>query len=86
MFWGLNSYVFKKNFPFWGIENHATDCYIAHGFVDMTVHGVFFIPQPDIFIMGLLDNYTGIGMSPRPRWQHQIAMSNFHKNILVKLI
>lgn len=21
--------------------------------------------------MGLLDNYTGIGMSPRPKWQHQ---------------
>ena len=30
--------------------------------------------------MGLLDNYSGIGMSPRPRWQHQIAMSNFHAN------
>ena len=21
--------------------------------------------------MGLLDNYTGIGMSPRPKWKHQ---------------
>ena len=21
--------------------------------------------------MGLLDNYTGIGMSPRPKWEHQ---------------
>jgi hypothetical protein len=21
--------------------------------------------------MGLLDNYTGIGMSPRPKWRHQ---------------
>lgn len=21
--------------------------------------------------MGLLDNYSGIGMSPRPKWQHQ---------------
>ena len=26
--------------------------------------------------MGLLDNYSGIGMSPRPKWQHQIAMKN----------
>ena len=24
--------------------------------------------------MGLLDNYSGIGMSPRPRWQHQRVM------------
>ena len=24
--------------------------------------------------MGLLDNYTGIGMSPRPKWQHQNVM------------
>lgn len=23
------------------------------------------------YIMGLLDNYTGIGMSPRPKWTHQ---------------
>ena len=30
--------------------------------------------------MGLLDNYSGIGMSPRPKWQHQIAMSNFIAN------
>ena len=30
--------------------------------------------------MGLLDNYSGIGMSPRPKWQHQIAMSNFMTN------
>ena len=30
--------------------------------------------------MGLLDNYSGIGMSPRPKWQHQIAMSNLHIN------
>ena len=25
--------------------------------------------------MGLLDNYTGVGMSPRPRWQHQNLIS-----------
>ena len=30
--------------------------------------------------MGLLDNYSGIGMSPRPRWEHQIVMSNLHAN------
>ena len=24
--------------------------------------------------MGLLDNYTGIGMSPRPKWQHQMVI------------
>lgn len=24
--------------------------------------------------MGLLDNYTGIGMSPRPKWPHQRVM------------
>ncbi|MBQ7697716.1 MAG: hypothetical protein IJT35_03955 [Paludibacteraceae bacterium] len=28
--------------------------------------------------MGLLDNYTGIGMSPRPKWRHQIVMSRAH--------
>ena len=26
--------------------------------------------------MGLLDNYTGIGMSPRPKWQHQGVIRN----------
>ena len=26
--------------------------------------------------MGLLDNYTGIGMSPRPKWQHQRVMDS----------
>ena len=26
--------------------------------------------------MGLLDNYSGIGMSPRPRWQHQKTIAN----------
>lgn len=25
--------------------------------------------------MGLLDNYTGIGMSPRPKWMHQRIIS-----------
>ncbi len=25
--------------------------------------------------MGLLDNYTGVGMSPRPKWQHQNLIS-----------
>ena len=25
--------------------------------------------------MGLLDNYTGIGMSPRPKWRHQMTMA-----------
>lgn len=25
--------------------------------------------------MGLLDDYSGIGMSPRPKWQHQRAMA-----------
>jgi Uma2 family endonuclease len=24
--------------------------------------------------MGLLDNYTGVGMSPRPEWRHQNAI------------
>ena len=28
--------------------------------------------------MGLLDNYTGVGMSPRPKWRHQNIMSNLH--------
>ena len=31
-------------------------------------------------VMGLLDNYSGIGMSPRPHWRHQIAMSNMLVN------
>ena len=26
--------------------------------------------------MGLLDNYTGVGMSPRPKWQHQRVMNS----------
>ena len=30
--------------------------------------------------MGLLDNYSGIGMSPRPKWQHQMVMSLFLGN------
>ena len=30
--------------------------------------------------MGLLDNYTGIGMSPRPKWQHQILKDSFILN------
>lgn len=25
--------------------------------------------------MGLLDNYTGVGMSPRPKWKHQNVIS-----------
>lgn len=29
--------------------------------------------------MGLLDNYTGIGMSPRPKWRHQITMSRANR-------
>lgn len=29
--------------------------------------------------MGLLDNYTGIGMSPRPKWRHQIVMSRANR-------
>ncbi|MBQ3999334.1 MAG: hypothetical protein II644_08380 [Paludibacteraceae bacterium] len=35
--------------------------------------------------MGLLDDYSGIGMSPRPQWKHQIAMSNFHTNACTEL-
>ena len=35
--------------------------------------------------MGLLDNYSGVGMSPRPRWQHQVAMSNLHGNAVNEL-
>lgn len=30
--------------------------------------------------MGLLDNYTGVGMSPRPKWQHQILEDSFILN------
>ena len=30
--------------------------------------------------MGLLDNYTGVGMSPRPKWQHQILKDSFILN------
>ena len=28
--------------------------------------------------MGLLDNYTGVGLSPQPKWRHQNIMSNLH--------
>ena len=36
--------------------------------------------------MGLLDNYTGVGMSPRPIWRHQIAMSHLHANMYFELV
>ena len=35
--------------------------------------------------MGLLDNYTGIGMSPRPKWQHQRVMSHLLRNMYAEL-
>ena len=35
--------------------------------------------------MGLLDNYTGIGMSPRPKWQHQRVMSSLLRNMYAEL-
>lgn len=35
--------------------------------------------------MGLLDNYTGIGMSPRPKWQHQNVISNLLSNTRAEL-
>ena len=35
--------------------------------------------------MGLLDNYTGIGMCPRPKWAHQIIMNNLHINVANEL-
>lgn len=30
--------------------------------------------------MGLLDDYSGIGMSPRPKWQHQLIKDSFILN------
>jgi len=30
--------------------------------------------------MGLLDNYSGIGMCPRPKWQHQGVIAHFLKS------
>ena len=30
--------------------------------------------------MGLLDNYTGVGMSPRPEWRHQRVMKRLLRN------
>ena len=30
--------------------------------------------------MGLLDNYSGIGMCPRPKWQHQGVIAHFIKS------
>ncbi len=35
--------------------------------------------------MGLLDNYTGIGMCPRPKWAHQIFMDNLLFNLKLEL-
>ena len=35
--------------------------------------------------MGLLDNYTGIGMSPRPKWQHQIVINALLSNTALEL-
>ena len=35
--------------------------------------------------MGLLDNYTGVGMCPRPKWAHQIFMNNLLFNLKLEL-
>ena len=35
--------------------------------------------------MGLLDNYTGIGMCPRPKWAHQIFMRRLIINTATEL-
>ena len=35
--------------------------------------------------MGLLDNYTGIGMSPRPQWQHQFLLGDLLVNVASEL-
>ena len=35
--------------------------------------------------MGLLDNYTGIGMSPRPKRNHQLAMFTFARQSFAEL-
>ncbi len=35
--------------------------------------------------MGLLDNYTGIGMSPRPQWQHQFVLRDLLVNVASEL-
>ena len=35
--------------------------------------------------MGLLDNYTGVGMCPRPKWAHQIFMDNLLFNLKLEL-
>lgn len=36
--------------------------------------------------MGLLDNYTGVGMSPRPKWRHQQVMSHLHARVFNELM
>ena len=36
--------------------------------------------------MGLLDNYSGIGMSPRPRWQHQRVMDRMYYRCYEELV
>jgi hypothetical protein len=36
-------------------------------------------------IMGLLDNYSGIGMCPRPKWQHQGVIAQFFKCALPEI-
>ena len=35
--------------------------------------------------MGLLDNYSGIGMCPRPKWQHQGVIAQFFKCALPEI-
>ena len=35
--------------------------------------------------MGLLDNYSGIGMCPRPKWQHQGVITQFFKCALPEI-
>ena len=35
--------------------------------------------------MGLLDNYSGIGMSPRPKWDHQRVMGHFYARAVTEV-
>lgn len=36
--------------------------------------------------MGLLNDYSGVGMSPRPKWRHQMVMSQLLANMYFELI
>ena len=53
--------------------------------VSIYVWSIIFAIKLLLRIMGLLDNYSGIGMCPRPKWQHQGVIAQFFKCALPEI-